>query len=118
MSGVRAALPMQDSDFASRELTRCISELGFKGALVNGFSQVDDADSAFYYDLPQYWSFWESSSNWTSLAIYIRAIRCQVWRKFTRDTPGFWGLRGRSARRLLCMLFGLWVRDSSTNTRV
>jgi gamma-resorcylate decarboxylase len=54
-----AALPMQDSDFASRELTRCISELGFKGALVNGFSQVGDADSAFYYDLPQYWSFWE-----------------------------------------------------------
>src|SRR5580693_7851422 len=36
-----AALPMQDPEAASRELTRCVNELGFKGALVNGFSQKD-----------------------------------------------------------------------------
>jgi len=53
-----AALPMQDPDLASRELRRCVNELGFRGALVNGFSQVNDANSAFYYDLPQYWPFW------------------------------------------------------------
>ena len=33
-------------------------ELGFRGALVNGFSQIGKADSMFYYDLPQYWPFW------------------------------------------------------------
>jgi predicted TIM-barrel fold metal-dependent hydrolase len=32
--------------------------LRFKGALVNGFSQVNDPGSAVYYDLPQYWPFW------------------------------------------------------------
>ncbi len=53
-----AALPMQDPDVASRELERCVKELGFKGALVNGFSQVDDPNTAVYYDLPQYWPFW------------------------------------------------------------
>jgi predicted TIM-barrel fold metal-dependent hydrolase len=37
-----AALPMQDPEQAARELTRCITELGFKGALVNGFSQAGD----------------------------------------------------------------------------
>jgi 2,3-dihydroxybenzoate decarboxylase len=53
-----AALPMQDPDAAIVELERCVSELGFKGALVNGFSQVNDPDNAVYYDLPQYRPFW------------------------------------------------------------
>ncbi len=53
-----AALPMQDPDVASRELERCVNDLGFKGALVNGFSQIDDPNTAIYYDLPQYWDFW------------------------------------------------------------
>jgi 2,3-dihydroxybenzoate decarboxylase len=53
-----AALPMQDPDDAARELARCVRDLGFCGALVNGFSQVDDRADATYYDLPQYRSFW------------------------------------------------------------
>ncbi|MEE8332495.1 MAG: amidohydrolase family protein [Alphaproteobacteria bacterium] len=53
-----AALPMQDPDAASRELTRCVDELGFKGAFVNGFSQVDGADSAIFYDIAEYRPFW------------------------------------------------------------
>ena len=53
-----AALPMQDPDAAIRELERCINELGFKGALVNGYSQVNDPNNAVYYDLPQYRPFW------------------------------------------------------------
>jgi predicted TIM-barrel fold metal-dependent hydrolase len=52
-----AALPMQDPDLAARELQRCVKELGFRGALVNGFSQAEKAD-ALYYDLKQYWPFW------------------------------------------------------------
>src|ERR1700724_2860661 len=53
-----AALPMQTPDLASRELERCVRELGFCGALVNGFSQVSDNDSAVYYDIKAYWPFW------------------------------------------------------------
>jgi len=55
-----AALPMQDPDAAARELTRCVKDLGFVGALVNGFSQAGKADSALYYDLPQYRPFWRT----------------------------------------------------------
>ena len=54
-----AALPMQDPDCAARELDRCVRELGFKGALVNGYSQRDAVDNAVYYDVKSYWSFWE-----------------------------------------------------------
>ena len=57
-----AALPMQDPDAAARELGRCVHELGFVGALVNGFSQVDDPGTALYYDLPQYRPFWAEAA--------------------------------------------------------
>ena len=53
-----AALPLQDPHAAAQELTRCVRELGFCGVLVNGFSQVGEADSAVFYDLPQYRPFW------------------------------------------------------------
>ena len=53
-----AALPLQDADRASRELERCIKDLKFKGALVNGFSQAGSLENVLYYDLPQYRSFW------------------------------------------------------------
>src|SRR5262245_29451662 len=53
-----AALPMQDPELATTELTRCVKEFGFVGALVNGFSQVNDKDTAVYYDAPQYAPFW------------------------------------------------------------
>lgn len=53
-----AGLPMQDPAAAARELTRCVNELGFKGAMVNCFTQRHTADSAIYYDLPEFRPFW------------------------------------------------------------
>jgi len=53
-----AALPMQDPEAATRELTRCVEQLGFKGALVNGFTEVAEHDNAVFYDVQAYWPFW------------------------------------------------------------
>jgi len=53
-----AALPMQDPDLAAKELQRCVKDLGMVGALVNGFSQIGDANTIAYLDEQQYWPFW------------------------------------------------------------
>lgn len=53
-----AALPMQEPEAAIAELQRCVKDYNFKGALVNGFTQIDIDDSMVYYDLPQYRPFW------------------------------------------------------------
>jgi predicted TIM-barrel fold metal-dependent hydrolase len=53
-----AALPMQDPELAAAELERCVRQLGFKGALVNGFSQVGDAETIVYYDTEPFRPFW------------------------------------------------------------
>lgn len=58
-----AALPMQDPEAAARELDRCVRILGFKGSLVNGFSQVDTPDNCVYYDAPQYAGFWAAAES-------------------------------------------------------
>ena len=53
-----AALPLQDPEIAARELERCVVDLGFRGALVNGFSVAEDPTLPLYLDLPQYRPFW------------------------------------------------------------
>ena len=60
--GALAALPMQDPEAAATELKRCVNEMGFKGAMVNGFTQKDTPDSAIYYDIPEYRVFWATVS--------------------------------------------------------
>src|SRR5262245_31569796 len=53
-----AAVPLQDPDAAVAELRRGVKELGFKGVMINGFSQVGDADTIVYCDDPRYRQFW------------------------------------------------------------
>lgn len=55
-----AALPMQDPQQASVELRRSVTELGFNGALVNGYTSVGDPDAATYYDQPEFEPLWEA----------------------------------------------------------
>ena len=46
-----AALPMQDPDLATEELTRCVKELGLVGANVNSFTQKDEPETHIFYDI-------------------------------------------------------------------
>ena len=56
-----AALPMHDPDAAARELERCVRDFGFRGALVNGYTQLDaDKNTCLYYDAREYWPFWST----------------------------------------------------------
>ena len=55
-----AALPLQDPVAAAAELERAVRELGFCGALVNGWSSVGNLDTAAYYDDTQYLPFWDT----------------------------------------------------------
>jgi 2,3-dihydroxybenzoate decarboxylase len=52
-----AAVPLQDPAAAAQELERAVRDLGFRGALVNGYSET--TAGARYYDDPAYLPFWE-----------------------------------------------------------
>jgi 2,3-dihydroxybenzoate decarboxylase len=53
-----AAVPLQDPEKAAEELERAVRDLGFVGALVNGYSNIGDDDTAQYLDEPQVEPFW------------------------------------------------------------
>ncbi len=54
-----AALPMQDVDAAVVELDRAVESLGFRGALVNGYTSAGTLETGHYYDDPRYDRLWE-----------------------------------------------------------
>ena len=49
---------MQEPEAAILEAQRCVADLGFVGALVNGFSQVGDEETVVYLDDARYDAFW------------------------------------------------------------
>jgi 2,3-dihydroxybenzoate decarboxylase len=54
-----AALPLQDPAASAEELERAVRVLGFRGTLVNGYSNIGSLETGAYYDEPQYLPFWE-----------------------------------------------------------
>jgi len=53
-----AAVPLQDPEAAADELERCVQQLGFKGALVNGYSNIQNENTGEYTDEPKFEVFW------------------------------------------------------------
>ena len=84
-----AALPMQDADAAAAELTRCVKEFGFVGALVNGFTQREEEDSAIYLISLNTAIFGERWRNLAFLSICILALRLYPAVNLTKAIPGW-----------------------------
>jgi predicted TIM-barrel fold metal-dependent hydrolase len=53
-----AAVALQDIRAAGDELERAVSKFGFKGAMINGYTNIGDMDTAQYLDEPPVWEFW------------------------------------------------------------
>lgn len=116
-----AALPMQDPDAASDELIRCIRDLGFKGALVNGFTQKDKPDSAIYFDIPEYRSFWATVSE-LDVPFYLHprtqiAARAQPYEGHPWLLSSPWGFAVETSIHALRMC-GSGMFDDFPNLRV
>lgn len=57
-----ASLSMHDPKEASKELTRCVKELGFVGALVNDNQRIGN-DEVAWYDQPAWDEFWATCTS-------------------------------------------------------
>jgi predicted TIM-barrel fold metal-dependent hydrolase len=55
-----ASLALHDADQAAQELERCVTKLGFKGVMVNGYSQIDTLDNLLYLDDDRKTPLWEA----------------------------------------------------------
>jgi 2,3-dihydroxybenzoate decarboxylase len=53
-----AVVPLQNPGAAAKELERCVKQLGFKGAMVNGYSNIKNENAGEYADEPKFEVFW------------------------------------------------------------
>ena len=53
-----AAVALQSPEAAADELERCVKLLGFKGAMINGYSNIGDENTGEYSDEKQFEVFW------------------------------------------------------------
>ena len=101
-----AALPMQDPEIATQELQRCIKDLGFKGALVNGYSQLERPTTPIHYDLPQYRPFWRAVER-LDVPFYLHPRPPMPGsRRTTKAIPGCSDRPGASPPKPRCMPCG------------
>jgi len=113
-----AALPMQDPEAAAAELTRCVKDFDFKGALVNGFSQKDKPDPNIYYDIPAYRGFWAQLSR-LDVPFYLhpRGIRDASYEGHPWLMSSPWGFAADTALHSL-RLCGSGLFDDFPNLKI
>jgi predicted TIM-barrel fold metal-dependent hydrolase len=110
-----AAVPLQDPEAAAQELSRCVRDLGFKGVLVNGFTQVGDPNVPLYYDLPQFLPFWQVVEQ-LDVPFYLHPRRAlpqdsRIYEGHRWMTGAAWGFAHETAAHALrLMASGLFDR--------
>lgn len=103
-----AHLAMQEPEAAAGELERCVRELGFKGALINGHT------NGVYLDDARYLPFWERVQA-LDVPIYLHPAHMPVRPPVLEDYPGLaasiWGWTAETGGHALrLVLSGLFDR--------
>jgi 2,3-dihydroxybenzoate decarboxylase len=98
-----AALPMQDPAAAIEELHRCVDELGFCGAMVNGHTQ------GIYLDAPHYDDFWgELEATGRPLYLHPGSIDIDSWRVMQghQEMYAAWSWAAETGGHALRLVYG------------
>ena len=102
-----ACLPMRYPNAAIDELRRAVKELGFVGALVNGY---DDAGGLppVYYDAPEYLDFWKAAEA-MDVPVYIhpRTVpddRDTTYKPYPELKSASWGFHIETAEHILRLI--------------
>jgi gamma-resorcylate decarboxylase len=58
-----ASLPTHSGEESAKELARCVTQYGFVGAIINGFTDTPSPNLPFYLDNPMYEPLWEVAAS-------------------------------------------------------
>lgn len=107
-----ASIPLQDPAAAARELERSVTRLGFKGAMVNGYTNTAAGDGA-YLDEPRFLPFWEAASS-LGVPIYLHprpALETRIYEGHSQLLGATWGFAPETATHTLRLIHsGLFDR--------
>jgi predicted TIM-barrel fold metal-dependent hydrolase len=103
-----ASLALHDPVEAVRELERCITRLGFKGVMVNGYSQIDTDDNLLYLDDPQLTPLWEALTA-LDIPLYLHprpSHNAVQYDSHPELTGAAWGFAPETATHALRIVYG------------
>lgn len=110
-----AAVPLQDPEKAATELERAVKELGMVGAIVNGYSNIGDENTARYLDEEPVDPFWSKLEE-LDVPVYLHPrIPLPSQRRVYEGFPGIlgsaWAFGAETAAHAIrLMLSGLFDR--------
>ncbi len=108
-----ATVALQNPGAAADELERAVKHLGMKGALINGYTNIRDHDTAQYLDEEPVWEFWERAAQ-LGVPVYLHPreplpSQRRIYEGYSSLVGSAWGFAhetGTHAVRL--MLSGLF----------
>ena len=111
-----ATLALQDPEQAVRELERCVNKLGFKGVMVNGYTQVESPDNLVYLDDARMIPLWEALTALdVPLYLHPRAShKAAMFDNHPELTGAAWGFAPETATHALRIVYsGIFDRFPS-----
>jgi 2,3-dihydroxybenzoate decarboxylase len=111
-----ASVALHDPAVAARELERAVTTLGLKGAMINGYTNVNDARGGEYLDAPRLLPFWEAVAH-LDVPIYLHprpALDQRVHDGHAQLIGATWGFAPETASHALRLIHsGLFDRFPS-----
>lgn len=115
-----ASVPLQDPDAAAAELERAVKELGAVGALVNGYTNIGDENTARYLDEAPVDVFWSKVSE-LGVPVYLHPRiplpnQQRIYQGYEGLLGSAWGFGQETATHALrLILSGLFDRHPNVN---
>jgi 2,3-dihydroxybenzoate decarboxylase len=110
-----ATVALQNPQGAADELERAVKKLGMKGALINGYTNVDTLDKGLYLDDPALEIFWQKVSE-LNVPVYLHPREplpsaCNIYRGYESLVGSAWGFAPEtSTHAIRLMMSGLFDR--------
>ena len=111
-----ASVALHDPVAAGKELERAVTRLGFKGAMINGYSNVAGGTGAEYLDAPRLLPFWEAAAA-LGVPVYLHprpAFDQRIYEGHSQLIGATWGFAPEAATHALRLVHsGLFDRFPS-----
>jgi 2,3-dihydroxybenzoate decarboxylase len=102
-----ASVALQNPAAAAAELERAVTRLGFKGVMVNGYSNVGNAQTGEYLDEPRFLPFWEAVAA-LGVPVYLHprpALEQRIYRDHRELIGATWGFAPETATHALRIVY-------------
>ncbi len=102
-----ASVALHDPTAAVKELERAVNQLGFKGVMINGYSNVDNAHTGEYLDEEKFLPFWEAVAA-LDVPAYLHprpALDQRIYKGHNELLGATWGFAPETATHALRLVF-------------